>query len=67
MEYWKNEIPTTILCDIIQRPSRFSNAQSSQLIGHHSSTPILHQSLKLLQVDPNIFNLAQRTNISKFD
>ena len=59
MEYWKNEIPTTILCNFIQRPSRFSDAQSSRVIDHHSSTPILHQSLNLLQAEPNIFDFAQ--------
>jgi len=25
MEYWKNEIPTPIFCNFIQRPSRFSD------------------------------------------
>jgi hypothetical protein len=25
MEYWKNEIPTPIFCNFMQRPSRFSD------------------------------------------
>jgi len=25
MEYWKNEIPTPIFCNFIQKPSRFSD------------------------------------------
>ncbi len=67
MEYWKNEIPTTIHCNFIQGPSSFSDAQSSQVIDRHSSTPIPQQPLKLLQAELRIFDLAQRTKISECD
>ena len=67
MEYWKNENPTPIFCNLKQRPSKLSDALSSRAIDHHSSTPILHQSLKLLQAEPNISDLAHRTRISKFE
>ena len=67
MEYWKNEIPTPTFCNFKQRASRISEVKSASAIDHHSSTPILHHSLKLLQAEPIISDLAQRTRISKFD
>jgi hypothetical protein len=45
MEYWKNENPTPIFCNFKQRPSRFSDALSSRSIDHHSSTPILLETV----------------------
>jgi hypothetical protein len=67
MEYWKNENHTPIFCNFKQRPSRSSNAKKSRMIDHHSSTPILHHSLKLLLAEPIISDLAQRTRISIFN
>jgi hypothetical protein len=45
MEYWKNENPTPIFCNSKQRPSRSSDALSSRSIDHHSSTPILLETV----------------------
>ena len=59
MEYWKNEHPTQIFCNFKQRTSRIYDALSSRAIYHHSSTPILHHSLKLLQAEPIVYDLAQ--------
>ena len=67
MEYWKNENPTPIFCNFKQRPSKFSDAESSRAMDHHSSTPILHHSLKLLQAEPIISDLAQRTRFSNMN
>jgi hypothetical protein len=57
MEYWKNENSTPIFCNFKWRPSSFSDAWSSRAIDHHSSTPTLHHSLKLMQAEPSISDL----------
>jgi hypothetical protein len=67
MEYWKNENPTSTLCSFKRRSWRIYDAWSSQAIDHHSSTPILHHSMKLLRVEPIFSDLTQRTKIPKFD
>jgi hypothetical protein len=56
----KNKNPAPIFCKFKQMPSGFSDAWSSQEIDHHSSTPILHHSLKLIRAEPNISDLALR-------
>ena len=59
MEYWKNKTHIrsygTLNSDI-----GISDAQSSRAIDYHSSTPILHHSLKLLQAEPIISDMALR-------
>ena len=57
MEYLKSEKLTPIFCNFIERPSRFSDAQSSWAIAslQYSNTPSL---LELLQAEPNISDIA---------
>ena len=43
------------------------DVQIQSILKHHSGTPILHHSYKLLQAEPIISDLAQRTKISKLD
>ena len=60
MECWSNGVlekqnPTLIFCNFKQRSlGFFVVAYSSRAIDHHSSTPMLHHSLKLLQAEPII-------------
>ena len=57
MEYLKSEKLTPILCNFIERRSRFSDEQSSRAIAslQYSNTPSL---LELLEAVTNISDIA---------